>query len=92
MQTVMKEKVEKVVEETSPVIENDLTEYVSPVKHMMRWISRKGVTDPTTGAKSVADIDEELGVWVSMGYRLAHVFYIGENPEGYGMLYVLVHD
>lgn len=59
------------------------------VKQVIRYISRTG-GDPQSGHYSVFDVDAYLSEWVEKGYELFNTHYLGENPEGFGVLYVLV--
>lgn len=62
------------------------------VKNVIRYISKRGLTLPETSEWSVGDVDTYLSEWIAKGYRLFSTHYLGENPEGYGVLYVLVKD
>jgi len=59
-------------------------------KQLIRWISKVNVTNLNTGVDSVADIDKQLGELYADGFELFSTHYLGETPEGYGVLYILV--
>ena len=65
---------------------------LSNVKQMLRWISKQNVTDVVQGLDSIASVDEELTIYAQNGYKLVNVFFVGENPEAFGLFYILVHD
>lgn len=41
------------------------------------------------GAWTVKMVNELLDEYYRLGYRIVNTHYLGENPEGFGMLYVL---
>lgn len=57
------------------------------VKQIQRYISKSNL--PNGGALPVEEVDTYLDSWYAKGYVLVSTHYLGENPEGYGMLYVL---
>lgn len=59
------------------------------VKQVIRYVSR-GAPNPEARHYSVDEVDEYLGFWISQGYKLFNTHYLGENPEGFGVLYILV--
>lgn len=59
------------------------------VKQLMRWISKNDTTDINQGFDRVQDVDIELGNYYVQGYRLFATHYIGQNPEAFGVLYIL---
>lgn len=67
-------------------------EMSASVKQLIRWISKTNVSRADAGFDSVQSIDAELTAYYELGYRLFASHYLGENPEGYGVLYVLVHE
>mgnify|MGYP001057476391 CR=1 FL=1 len=58
------------------------------VHHVLRYISR-GM--PLEGAYSSEEVNMYLSEWMAKGYELFSTHYVGENPEGYGFMYILVH-
>lgn len=62
----------------------------SSVKNVVRWISKQNISNPDLGVWAVSEVDEYLNYLYTMGYHLFNTHYLGENPEGYGVLYVLV--
>lgn len=59
------------------------------VKQVIRYISRQNLTDVNANVFSVWEVDEYLNQLNLQGYDLFETHYLGENPEGFGMLYVL---
>lgn len=68
-----------------------LVEGLPSVKQIIRYISKQ-YANPQEGHFSVAEVDAYVGSWVDQGYMLFNTHYIGEAPEGYGVLYVLVRQ
>lgn len=62
------------------------------VYQVIRYISRKNVTSEQEGAYSVSEINFYLTEKINEGYKLFATHYLGEVPEGYGMLYVFVRE
>jgi len=62
-----------------------------PVKQIIRYISRQA-PNPLQEHYSVGEIDSYVGSWIEQGYKLFNTHYIGENPEGFGVLYILVRQ
>lgn len=60
------------------------------VKQIVRYLAKTGHT--LEQAYAVADVDYYLTEWIDKGYKLFNTHYLGENPEGFGVLYVLVLD
>lgn len=58
------------------------------VKQLVRWLS-KGTPDPQAGHYSVEEVDSHLSGWFLQGYELFNTHYLGENVDGFGVLYVL---
>jgi len=66
------------------------TEVYGPSIHnFIRYISRKG-EDTADGQRSVWTVDAELEQWIQKGFKLFNTHFLGENPEGFGVLYILV--
>lgn len=59
------------------------------VHHILRYLSKTGATIPQ-GAFSIADTDAYIGEWLDKGYELFNTHFVDQNPEGFGLLYVLV--
>lgn len=62
------------------------------VHHMVRGISKSNRYVEAHGSAyfPVAEIDANLTHWLDQGYTLRNVFYLGEAPEGYHMMYILI--
>jgi len=61
------------------------------VKQIIRYISRVA-PDPEDQHYSVYEIDAYVSEWIDNGYKLFATHYLGENPEGFGVLYILVKE
>lgn len=59
------------------------------VHHILRYLSKTGATIPQ-GAFSIADTDAYIGEWLEKGYELMNTHFVDQNPEGFGLLYILV--
>ena len=59
------------------------------VKQFIRYLS-KMAPDPQQAHFSVQEVDDYVSYWVSQGYELFNTHYIGENLEGFGVLYIMV--
>ena len=59
------------------------------VHHYFRYIS-KGM--PIEGSVLAEQVNMELSAWYAKGYRLFSTHFLGENPEGFGVLYILVRE
>ena len=70
------------------VITGETKTVLPKVKQIIRYISR-GTPDPQMEHYSVEEIDDYLSGWFSQGYELFNTHYIGENPYGFGVLYIL---
>lgn len=68
-----------------------MVEGLPKVKQIIRYISRQ-YANPQEGHYSVAEVDAYVGSWIEQGYKLFNTHYLGENPEGFGVLYVLVAE
>lgn len=60
------------------------------VKQMVRWLSKTAIPQ-ADGIKVVQDVDDELSTYLRKGYELFATHYLGENPEAFGVMYVLVY-
>lgn len=60
-----------------------------PVKIVVRYISKSGRFDPNSGAWTVEAVEGYLSTFYEQGYELFQTHYLGENPEGLGMVFVL---
>ena len=62
------------------------------VKHTIRWISKTGRTSPDEGYWNVAEIDAYIASIMDQGYDLKNTHYLGDNTDGYGVLYIFVRN
>ena len=67
----------------------EMTENVMKVKQLQRVIA-KDLSGMQHGALSIEQVDALLSSWFDKGYKLFNTHYIGESPDGYSMIYVLV--
>ena len=65
------------------------SEYLPKVHHIVRYLSKNSITIPQ-GAFSIADTDAYISEWLDKGYELFSTHFIDSNPDGFGVLYVLV--
>ena len=56
------------------------------VKHVIRYIAR-GM--PISNSEFVDEVDNYMSELYLQGYTLFATHYLGENTEGYGILYIL---
>lgn len=63
--------------------------YVPSIHNLIRYISRTG-EDTADGQRSVWTVDAELEQWIQKGFKLFNTHFLGENPEAFGVLYILV--
>jgi len=68
------------------------TEQNVKVHHIVRFLSKTGMTDPNTGALSVEEVDAYVSEWLANGWKLFATHYLGTAPEGYGVLYIFVRE
>lgn len=59
------------------------------VKQIVRYIA-KGTPQPQANFYSVEEVDAYVDSWLKQGYSLFNTHYIGEVPEAFGILYILV--
>ena len=62
------------------------------VKQVVRDISKRNYTDLETGEVSIEFVDNNLNEWYAQGYKLFNTHYLGENPEAFKVLYILVKE
>jgi len=60
------------------------------VKQIQRVISKRNLTNTDAGYFAIADVDAYLSEYLADGWKLQNSFYLGENPEGYLLWYILV--
>ena len=58
-------------------------------KQFIRYISRQNITDLDSNQWTVQEVDAYIDAWYQQGYKITDTHYLGENPEGFGMLYVM---
>lgn len=80
----------KIINENTILKEKIMIDVNLPkVHHILRYVSRTGATN-IQGAFSIADTDVYIGEWLEKGYELFNTHFIDQNPEGFGLLYILV--
>lgn len=63
-------------------------EFVEPMVHtMLRAIATTAI--PIGDTQMISQVDADVSAWVERGYRLVNTHYVGREPEGIMMLYVL---
>ena len=62
------------------------------MKTILRYINKQNLTNPDLNVWSIEEVDAYVGAWIEKGYRLVNAFYIGENPEGYGVMFLLAKE
>jgi hypothetical protein len=78
------------MENTQQIDEQEMIIMDTGVKQVQRVISKKNVTDLEMGYFAVGDVDAYLSTYLADGWKLMNTHYLGENPEGYLIWYVLV--
>jgi hypothetical protein len=58
------------------------------IHHMQRVMSKND--RPNAGAVPREQIDRELSDWFAQGWKLFNTHYLGEMPEGFNILWILV--
>ena len=72
------------------VTTGETVELVLPkVKQIVRYLS-KLAPNPQQDHYAASEVDDYISFWISQGYELFNTHYIGENIEGFGVLYILV--
>ena len=59
------------------------------VHHIQRVIAKNM---PAEGSVAAEEVNMYLSAWLSKGYRIVNTHYLGENPEGYSFMYILVRE
>jgi hypothetical protein len=59
-----------------------------PVKHIVRVISQTGQS--LNGSVPIGQVEQYLAEQYSKGYTLLTTHYLGLQPEGYAMMWILV--
>ena len=57
---------------------------------MVRVISKTGAMNPNASAFPVEQVDAYVASFLEQDYQLANTRYLGEIPEGFIMMYVLL--
>lgn len=69
------------------------TQVYGDVKQMVRKIYKAPVMTAEAkqqGYDTVYDVDSELDEWSKQGYALFNTHFLGNTPESYDVLYILV--
>ncbi len=64
------------------------TPELAPLKLIVRYLSKSG--NYAGDAFPSHDVETYIGSYIDLGYTLLNTHYMGENPEGVGVLFVLV--
>ena len=60
------------------------------VHHIFRPISKTAATGiDINGAWSLAEVEKYVNQYLNTGYTLRFVFYLGESPLGFNMMYIV---
>lgn len=59
---------------------------------MLRYINRENRTNEAMNVWSGAEVDAQVSAWIGKGYKLQNTHYIGENPEGFGLVFILIKE
>jgi len=63
---------------------------MTKIHHMVRGLARTSGVEG--GPRAVAELDAEIQAWFDQGYKLFQAFYLGETPEFFQLMYILVKD
>jgi len=77
----------KITDENTILKEINVME--TKVHVVVRFLSRMNRSNDKTGEISGADLDIWLTEWYEKGYRIVTSNYIGDAPEGHGILIVM---
>lgn len=78
----------KTVFEDADKLESVLVENAPRIKQIVRTLS--GSTDDTHDA--IQMVDNEISSWINAGWKLFDARYIGTDPQGIVVMYVLTRD
>ena len=67
-----------------------LTPELSKVKLVVRYLSKTLM--PQGDAWLANDVEAYLTSYIDLGYRLVDTHYVGENPDGYGICFILTRE
>ena len=70
------------------VFENEEVKNLPRVKQMVRKFS----SFASPGSDAVLDVDNELSSWINNGWKLFATHYMGNDPEGVSIVYILTKD
>lgn len=88
MATKEKDVFDAVVEEDAPEEPVEMDFSYPPVHTMIRTISRNGQSDGQNFF-NITEVDAHVGAWIAQGYELRDTHFIGEDVEGWMVMYVL---
>ncbi len=57
---------------------------------VIRVISKTGAMNPNASAFPIVQVDAYIASFLEQGYTLANTHYLGEIPEGFIMMYILL--
>lgn len=58
--------------------------------HIIRTISRNNISNHGADLWTAAEVDDYLAGWFVDGWKLFNAYFLGEIPEGYKTLYILI--
>lgn len=59
---------------------------------VIRTISRANISNHEADLWTAAEADSYLSEWLNTGWKLSSSHFVGEIPEGYKMIYVLIRE
>lgn len=59
---------------------------------VVRTISRTGAMTPNANAFPIVQVDAYVASFLEQGYQLVGTHYLGELPEGFIMMYILIRQ
>lgn len=74
---------------TTITLEENKSMEEKKIRIVVRFLSKKNLTDPSTGEVSGRDFEKILENLYDEGYHIVTTHYLGETVEGYGVLVIL---
>jgi len=85
---------EYLAQDVGPAPYEEESEPGSDVHTVVRGISKtnKSIASPDGGIFPATFVDAYISSWLNKGYELKDTFYLGETPQAFRMMYVLVRE
>lgn len=90
-QKLDKNPLEDVVQDEKAEVKVAVESPYPMVKYIQHFISKNPIM-PQEGSITVLEGEAEITGWLHRGFRIQNAFFAGENPFGYNLFYILVHD